>query len=220
MSEINWDLIDQVVYINLAERNDRRVNMRRELKKLGVPQEKITRFEAIAYQPGYIGCAQSHLQVLQLAQQQQWKNVLILEDDMAFHHDSASAHRLNKFFAALTQINWHVAFLTANYVQVTPFKSADYLIKAHRAFCACAYIVNASYLPVLIENISESIEQLLLGGAQHHYALDVHWMPLMQRDIWLGLFPNLGYQRPGRSDIEKGAMDYRHLFYKPLSKLV
>ncbi len=41
MSEINWDLIDQVVYINLAERNDRRVNTRRELKNWVYRRKKL-----------------------------------------------------------------------------------------------------------------------------------------------------------------------------------
>lgn len=83
MITINWDFIDKVIYINLNRRKDRRLYLSRELKKLGIPKDKIFRLEAIEYSPGYIGCAMSHLHALHMADKEGWKNVLILEDDIA-----------------------------------------------------------------------------------------------------------------------------------------
>lgn len=129
MMTVNWQTIDKVVYINLNKRKDRRVRIARQLKAIGVPREKIVRFEAIEEAPGYIGCIKSHILVLQMAQQNGWKNVLILEDDMVFHDDIQTKQRIDLFLSSLQQINWHVALLAANYDNVVPLKSVDYIVK-------------------------------------------------------------------------------------------
>ncbi|MFB5747390.1 glycosyltransferase family 25 protein [Cedecea sp. S5-13] len=219
MITINWDFIDKVIYINLNRRKDRRLYLSRELKKLGIPKDKICRLEAIEYSPGYIGCAMSHLHALHMADKEGWKNVLILEDDIAFHHDDDAYQRINKYFKALNHVNWNVGFLAANYQNVTQLGSVDYIVKANKAWCACAYIVNQNYYQQLQHVYTQSINALLQGGQQHEYALDVYWHESMLRDCWLGIFPNVGYQQPDKSDIEGQYVDYRGLFAKPLNEI-
>ena len=219
MTLINWDTIDRVIYINLNKRKDRRVRMARQLKKLGIPAEKIIRLEAVAHTPGYIGCARSHVLALEIAQENNWKNVLILEDDIEFHHDEASVIRLNKYFAALNSISWDVAFLAANYFSVLPLSSVDYIVRAQKAWCGCAYLVNRHYYDKLLANYRQSVAMLMQGGMKIHFALDVHWHELMKVDCWLGVFPNLGYQIADKSDIEGMCVDYRRYFAKPLSAI-
>ncbi len=219
MSVVNWDYIDTVIYINLKKRKDRRVRITRQLKKIGIPKEKIVRIEAIEYHPGHIGCTKSHILALETAKAHGWQNVLILEDDFEFNHDDDTRNRINNYFKALSSIKWDVAFLAANHYFVTPLKSVDYLVKVNKAWCACAYIVNHSYYDTLIDNYILSLNALLQGGEKQQFALDVHWQWLMLRDRWLGIFPNAGLQAADRSDIEQCDVNYKLLFEKPLSTI-
>lgn len=219
MTPINWHTIERVIYINLNKRKDRRVRMDCQLEKLGIPGEKIIRLEAVAYTPGYIGCSRSHVLALEMAQENNWKNVLILEDYIEFHHDEGSVIRLNKYLSALDNVAWDVAFLAANYLSVLPLSSVDYIVRPQKAWCACAYLVNGHYYEKLLANYRQSLTMLMQGGKKNHFALDVHWYELMAVDCWLGVFPNLGYQAVDDSDIEGVRVDYRASFAKPLSAI-
>ncbi|WP_045784810.1 glycosyltransferase family 25 protein [Chania multitudinisentens] len=220
MSAINWDFVDKVIFINLKTRKDRRVRIMRQLKSLGVSKNKIIHFDAVEYNPGYIGCTLSHIAVLEMAQEKNWEKILVLEDDFAFNEEKENYENLNRYFQSLSKISWNVAFLAANYHSVTPFKSVDYIVRVNMAWCACAYIVNKSYYAKLIHNYRSGLLVLLQGGGKQQYALDVNWHSCMQQDLWLGIFPNSGYQIQGKSDIEQQNVDYRHLFNKPLHAIV
>lgn len=214
-----WDNIDKVVYINLSHRKDRDESLQKQLKLLRVPPEKIVRFDACAHLLGHIGCTQSHLAVLNMAIENGWGTILVLEDDMCFNHTAQNSAALAWTLDTLGKLTWDVVLLSANYLQVVPLKSAPGLVKPLKAYCACAYIVNAHYLPILRDNYAASLNALLQGGQKHQFALDVHWWARMARDKWLGMYPVAGHQQPGCSDIEDGYMNYQPLFYKPLSEI-
>ena len=216
---LNWDLIDKIVYINIKDRTDRKSSIKQQLRKLAVPENKIFRFEAKRHLLGHIGCAQSHLAILERAINQNWGHVLILEDDMSFNHDAASQAALAYTFDVLPSLQWDVTLLSANYHRVIPFKSTTRLVKPLHAWCACAYLVNKNYFSELRNNMAESVERLLQGGAKHQFAVDVHWMQLMQRGRWLGMHPVAGHQLPGESDIEGQFMNYKSEFYKDITEI-
>ncbi|MBF4167785.1 glycosyltransferase family 25 protein [Enterobacter hormaechei] len=217
--DIDWSLIDKVIYINLKERKDRNKSIKKELKALGVPLNKIFRLDAKRHLIGQIGCAQSHMEAMNLAIQEGWGNILVLEDDMIFNKDLASQIRLNNFLYALNNVEWDAALLSANYYKVIRFRSTDKLIKPLFALCACAYIVNGRYFPVIRDAFARSVELLLQGGHKYDYPVDVMWIPLMKRDCWFGMHPVAGHQAPGLSDIEERNMDYTAQFYKELSTI-
>ncbi|MDU4127764.1 glycosyltransferase family 25 protein [Pantoea sp.] len=220
MERINWEAFSHIVYINLAHRRDRNVRMKRQLRELDAPKEKVIRFDAIQANPGAIGCVKSHIAVLEMAMQNGWEDVLILEDDFVFMRDEESITRLNAWLHTLDAIKWDVAFLAANYHRVTPLKSVNYLLRVNQAWCACAYRVKRHYYPHLLHNLRQSLFALERGGEPQRFALDVHWWHLMMKDCWLGLYPCVGYQAVDRSDIEQSHVDYRSLFFKPLNAIV
>jgi ribosomal-protein-serine acetyltransferase len=74
--------IDKIIYINLSKRTDRREEIENELNNFNLYYE---RFEAIPTpECGIYGCGLSHLSVLKLAKERNYKNILILEDDFQF----------------------------------------------------------------------------------------------------------------------------------------
>ncbi|ASV53653.1 hypothetical protein LJPFL01_0290 [Lelliottia jeotgali] len=93
--KINWEAFSRIVYINLAHRRDRNVRMKRQLRELNAPKEKIIRFDGIKATPGAAGCLKSHIAVLEMAITEGWDDVLILEDDFEFCRDGQSVERLN-----------------------------------------------------------------------------------------------------------------------------
>ena len=85
--------IQRVVYINLARRADRRAQVMRELESLRIPEDQVTRIEAVdaaaTGEKASVCCCRSHIAALECAMQNGWDEVLILEDDFKLKHSAA-----------------------------------------------------------------------------------------------------------------------------------
>jgi len=187
--------IEKVVYINLKERTDRREDTARELAKI-FPEEKILRFEAIRHNNGAIGCTMSHIYVLEMAIDKKWENILILEDDISW----------NTNFSLLTSLmnsRYDVILLSGYYVNYDNLTS-----KVISSQTTGAYIVNSSYYQTLVKNYKEGLEKLLSTNNSQLYAIDRYWKHLQSKDSWYIIQPNLCFQRPSYSDIEKKDVNY------------
>lgn len=90
--------------MNLDKRPDRLQQIREELALLHIPPEKITRLAASEDQNGQRGRRQSHLQALRLAQQHDWQNYLLLEDDAVILKQEKHIQVLNTLLASLAKI--------------------------------------------------------------------------------------------------------------------
>jgi glycosyl transferase family 25 len=75
--------IEKIIYINLEYRKDRKEQIEHELEIMSLKQNS-ERFDAIKGNPGGIGCGLSHIEILKLAKERNYKNILILEDDFQF----------------------------------------------------------------------------------------------------------------------------------------
>lgn len=199
--------IDKIIYINLNHRQDKKDRIEAHLHEYNLPFE---RFEAIHYPnfPCY-GCGCSHLQVLKLAKQQQYKNVLILEDDFAFNVDKNTLEsQLQEFFNYIktNQITWDVCKLSYN---LQHFQHIDNCV-VNKTLCsqaASGYLVNSSYYDKLID-LYEKALPLLLETSQHWiYANDIVWKQLQLSDNWFHFKTRLGIQLNGLSDISNVFVD-------------
>lgn len=196
-----WDFIDKVVYINLEKRPDRNIRMKEMLKSFG---DKVLRFNAIEDSPGYLGCSQSHIAVLEMAIANNWKNVLIFEDDVEWNKFERNYLRL-EFLA--TKYPYDVILLGGVCVYKHP---NDRLISSQTA---SGYLVSSNYYRKLLENFKEGYD--LLKSTDHHilYALDQYWKNLQAKDTWYIIAePCMIYQKADYSDIEKRPVDYRSAF--------
>ncbi|MGL6002571.1 MAG: glycosyltransferase [Plesiomonas sp.] len=217
-NEVDWSFIDKIIYINLDKRKDRAERLQNELLQIGVPPEKTLRFSAFEEENGAIGCTKSHIEILKIAQEMNWKNVLILEDDIQFVKQQNTITNVNNYFNALKIIDWNVAFLSSNIFEYSPIPSCSHIIKIHKSFAACAYIINQSYYTTLINNYEESLSLLIKTEDKKRYALDSYWHSLMKKDTWISIHPNFGYQGAEFSEIEKNNVDYTNLFFKEIIK--
>jgi len=75
------EYIDAILYINLEHRKDRNEHILNEIHKICTDNSKIHRIDAIKNDNGALGCGLSHIKALEYAVKNEWKTVLILEDD-------------------------------------------------------------------------------------------------------------------------------------------
>ncbi|QMJ02407.1 glycosyltransferase family 2 protein [Citrobacter freundii] len=205
---IHWDAIDQVVIVNLDARADRLGQIQQELARLRVPAEKITRLAACEDVNGQLGRRQSHLQALHLAQQQGWKNYLLLEDDTVILKQEKHISVLNALLSALPKLPWEVILLGGEIKQGTVLKSLNGMIHARDCRKVCAYLVNDHYYASLARQMAQDPSE----------SLEAQWQPLLRDGKWLACYPSIAYQRAGYSDIEKQETDNIRFYFNKINK--
>jgi glycosyl transferase family 25 len=208
------DKIDKIIYINLEKRKDRREEIEEEFRRMEIPQDKIIRFNAIAHQIGMLGCTQSHIQVLELAKKEDWKNVLILEDDFDFVVSKDDLKKsLEYFFQKMdNEKSWDVLMFgynlgnSGNYS--IPFQEDEKIGKIGYAQTTSGYLVNRHYFDTLLNNFKEGYQYLENTKIHWIYAIDVYWKTLQAKDNWFYFKNRLGIQRKSFSDISGVVTEY------------
>lgn len=211
--EKGFSHFDAIVYINLSHRKDREKLLLEELQRCQIDFDKLIRIEGVHdILNGHRGCAKSHKKALQIAKDNMWSNVLILEDDVIFIEDVALvSSSIDHFFNNLKN-DWDVFFLAANVFSASKTKD-DRIKRVLSAQCAHAYAVNQSYFDALIECFSQSIEEMkedLDFSDSLLKAIDQRWKLLQPFDRWY-ITDVLGQQRRSYSDIEHKIKDRKHL---------
>ena len=193
-------------YINLESRTDRKIHVEKQLQKVGIVAE---RFNAIKLPNGALGCSMSHLKCLEIAKQNDWESVLIIEDDIKFLNPTLFVSQLNKFFELHN--DWDVVLIAGN--NVTPYeKIDDTCVKVTRCQTTTGYIVKKHYYNTLIDNIRNSINNLIKDPTNGFlYAIDKYWFALQQKHNWYLIIPLTVTQREDYSDIEKRSTNYTYL---------
>lgn len=195
--------INHTFYINLVSRPDRKQHVVQELSKLGINAE---RFNAIKLANGALGCSMSHLKCLEIAKQNNWDHVLIVEDDIQFLNPSLFVEQFNKLLSL--NIGFDVVIIAGN--NAPPYtRIDDCCVKVTRCQTTTGYLVKNHYFDTLINNIKEGINKLMREPDKHVlYAIDKYWFQLQEKDKWLLVTPLTVIQREDYSDIEKRATNY------------
>jgi GR25 family glycosyltransferase involved in LPS biosynthesis len=211
--EYDWGFLEKAVYINLENRKDRKQEIENELVNK-IPTDKIIRFNAIRDKIGHIGCSKSHINVLEIAIKNNWRNILIIEDDAMFHKYKNGYHILEKLIE--THPNFDV--ITLGNVSAEFDKKT---MKLYKGQTTTAYIVNQHYYQRLLKNFKDGLTELSKAkdmNAQDRfpyeqkYCLDQYWKNLQKIDNWYIVNPALMIQRPSNSSIQDEVVDYTLYF--------
>jgi len=188
--------ISKVIYINLHKRIDRKKDIEKELNDFELDYE---RFEAIETPDfGLVGCGLSHLNVLKLAKDRNYENVLIMEDDFTFVISKEEFEKqLNEFFSL--NIPYDVCFLSY-YVLQHHETSFNVINKVVEAQTASGYIVHNSYYDKLINLYEWAIPMLEQTRMHWVYGNDQIWKQLQKEDNWYYFKTRIGKQKHGYSD--------------------
>ena len=209
----NFDII---YIINLKHRIDRKESILSELKKIGVEESKIKLINAVHVpQFGALGCAQSHRLALSMfMRDNNAKTCLVLEDDFIFTRDKAYVDTTIIEVLEKLKDSWDVLMLSANILSCSDRANEKY-VKIYDAQTTSGYAVTKNFAPVLIDCFKNSEENMKKffkvyheNLVKHNFAIDMNWKKLQPISKWYCIYPCLGKQMDGYSDIEQRDVRY------------
>ena len=191
-------MIPHIIYINLNRRTDRKEQIEQELNSFGLSYE---RFEAIEDNYGAVGCGLSHIEVLKIARDRNYENIIILEDDFTFLVSKEEFYnQLNNFFNL--KLEYDACLLSYNLINSEQLQN-NIVNKLLYAQTASGYIVNKKSYDKLINLFEYAMPQLKSSGAHWIFAIDVIWKNLQEQDNWYYFITRIGKQRDSYSDNSK-----------------
>ena len=195
--------IDKIIYINMDARKDRRAELEAEFTRLGIPNDKIMRFPASSYNgcPN-TGCLVSHANVIHLAYEMGYRNVLVLEDDFRFIEDATKVNADIGAFFDMKQ-DWDVLMLTTCSAVVIPEYVGYLASRISSSTNGAGYLVNRPMMMELVELFDSNVENLFNTKAHWLYQNDILWKSLMPTKQWYMFNHYLGYQVGGYSDLSQ-----------------
>ncbi len=212
------DYFDKIIYINLEHRKDRKEQILNELKKMGINENKIYRLNAVHEKyNGHIGCAKSHINLINYAKKNNYKNILVFEDDFVFTNNKKEVlERLNKFLRQ-NKGKWDVVQLTSHYKTFRENDEENHVRLVNKASTSSSYMINEAFYDKLLQSLNSSVENMEREMVEFNksnnnikkkktttrYALDQHWYPLQKSSNWFLFDPYLGKQggKAGNSSI-------------------
>jgi glycosyl transferase family 25 len=198
------DHIEKIIYINLEDRVDRKDLLLKELSVIPDIDNKLIRFNAIKDKKhGAIGCSKSHIKCLEMAIENNWKNVLIIEDDIILYNYKNSINLLNELILK----PYDVILLGGTFIN---FDTNTYKLYSGKA--ASSYLVSSHYYNILLENFKEGLHKLERTMILESYCIDVYWNELQRKNNWYIVNPALMIQRDSYSDIEKQNVNYSNYY--------
>jgi glycosyl transferase family 25 len=199
--------IKHAYYINLDSRPDRKQHVEKELNQIGVNAE---RFNAIKMKNGAIGCSMSHLKLLEIAKENNFDHILIVEDDILFTKPETFVNQFNTFLSKHSN-SFDVVLVAGN--NLPPYVNIDNsCVKVSQCQTTTGYLVCRHYYDKLIKNYKDGILKLMKEPHNHRlYAIDKYWFSLQEIDKWYLIIPLTVTQREDYSDIEKRPTNYTHM---------
>ena len=200
--------VHRVYVINLADHAERMGQVRDTLSRLGVPDAKVVRVDAVRRRPGWQGCTLSHLKALRMAQRDLRQAppgvdyACIVEDDLMLDVPAREANaQVDRAFARVAQAD-------AIYLAMSPQQLDDFDGRLKRVRCSlggAGTIYHRDTLP--------RVEHLLDASRAAGVALDLYLAQqgFQARAKCFGFFPPIMVQRPGYSSIEEKNVDYGYI---------
>jgi glycosyl transferase family 25 len=210
-------------YINLDSRLDR-MNHMVDLKVKYPFFKNVERIQAISNQNGALGCALSHIMVLEKFLESKDDVFMVLEDDLCILNDTNYNNFIYYFDKIKDNPDWDIIVLTPrgdkreinnsnnninlnmNYMNSNHFN----LIKNNQT--TTGYIVRRRFINILIENFKESVKGLICKSNPNIFALDQYWKRLQDKYNFYYFNNIFAGQLVGYSDIENKNVNYNDRF--------
>ena len=192
--------IQHVVYINLDSRTDRKEQMEKELQIFN--PEQVHRVPGVQDKEyPYFGCAKGHLNAIQLAVDNGWDNVLILEDDAKWD----AIDTAYPIFEKLVNNPYDVIMLGGTYSE---FDKTTF--KVSKSQGAASYLVKKSYYPTILAKLKEVIANFKPGVTPDIEITPdaAMFFPLQATGSWFIVSPALMIQAKSYSNIQKIDVNY------------
>ena len=209
MNELN-NIIHKVIYINLEEATERKKSCIKILKSI-FDKDKIIRFNAI--KDKYLGATKSHIGCLELAIQNNWNNILIVEDDLSIYNENNNIKSLSTLYKLLNK-KFDVIVLGGTNILYNPWNNNLY-----RCNSGTSYIINKNYYLKLKNHYQEGLYKLensilLKEIFYYQYIFDDYWIKLQKKDNWKIIYPPIFYQKDNYSYVNDKIMIHENAFHR------
>ena len=221
-------IIDKVYIINLQHRIDRRENITKELKRVGI--ENYEFFNAIQateedlktwnknyikdipgwfkktngdenkYRLGSLGCMLSHYKIIEKCLENKYTNVLILEDDTEFTFPNVKNFDtfMNIINPQIKNLDFGLLYLTGNHATNNFIKHSNNIAKINNTFTTGSYIVNTSIMEYIVKNMKG-----------YNREVDVYYSEILQKSFpCFCIMPHIAKQGKSFSDIVQMEVNY------------
>lgn len=192
---------DKVYCINMDKRPDRWEQAQIEFKKLGIENDVI-RWPGVENEDGNLGCTLSHLSLIKHCKKNNFKKVLIFEDDVLFVENNTN--KLKEAFGELFQIgNWDLFYIGSTIdPNVGRFnRVTDNILRTNFAYTTHAYAVNSQAFDLMINAWENTIK------TGHNIVDTTLCRQIVSRGKSFVMDPIYAIQQPGFSDIGKGDIE-------------
>lgn len=206
--------IDRIFIINLDSRPDRWEKIEQQLKDKNItnyerfsairPTDKILKNHKFflrkhdnIYRIGTLGCLLSHYDVIKLAKQRKYTNILILEDDTEFLE---SFDNFDNFFNSLLSLDseFKMCYLSGSHIEPYINISTN-IAKVNKTYTTGSYIINCSLFNHVLEKLID-----------YHCEVDKFYANEIQPKFNCYCFiPHLTKQSDGFSDIQQKTVSYK-----------
>ena len=208
MKTIN-EYFDKIYCINLDKRIDRWKNCEEQFNKFNISVQRISAIDGhpshikvnspvFKTRAGLVGCGLSHIKIFEDAKKENFKQILILEDDIMFIDNFNE-----KFSNIINQIpdNWDMIYLSGNNdaKRNILIKISDNIYKTNYTLSTHSYAIK-SYMYDILTNVINKWNRPL----DRSFAEEIH--PIFNCYV---IKPYLCWQKEGYSDIMKKYTDYK-----------
>lgn len=191
-----------IYVINLAERTDKMENIN---KKFG-DKFNIIRIDAVKHEIGWKGCFLSHKKCLELAKQNNLKNIFVIEDDCEPYNNNLIYDKLCSIKRILDKNeDWDIWLGGCNKpfpIEKTEIEG-EIFIKLKRARCTHMICYNSSVYDFFLNNEMEE-------------PIDCVWYKKINAYT---CYPFVAFQTPYISDISKKYVDSKNIMQSYEAKL-
>jgi GR25 family glycosyltransferase involved in LPS biosynthesis len=204
------EYFDRSYIINLSDREDRRHQVEREFHRVGIsiPSERVRFYTATRpldkgafVNTGIRGCFTSHRNILEIANQDNLRNVLVFEDDISFR--KIGKVFLQQLIEQLSTADWDLVFF--GYLQPSDEDLTGPLVQwPHDILGTHFYAVNGRFIETMLRYMNDCEARPRDhpdGGPMPVDGVYNHVRYVTPNIALLLSVPALAYQRSSRTDV-------------------
>ena len=199
---------DKIYCINLNRREDRWNETLEELKKWGL-SDSVSRYSAIdgntlnndtVINNGELGILTTHINIITEAKENNYNNILILEDDIEFTKEIENIDE----YMSLVPSDWDMLYFGGNHNKHIGKEIKllnEKIIKLNETYGIHCVVINNTVYDLILNLITK-----------RNKPIDVYYADIQKSYNCYGFNPSIALQRESFSDIQNKNVNYKWLF--------